>query len=377
MRVLWMLSGIAMGGGERNIVSVLPHLRDSGITVYLCTLNRRRDSPLAQVFAESGIERFDLGAKRMVDPGAWRRFSELLTRLKVDLVHAEDQDTIVYTALAHRLHAVRTVMTRHVMEEPVTSWKTGLRAQLVLWSARFGMNRIIAVAEVVRRQFAQQTHVPLAKIETIYNGIELEKFNTRGRRDAIRAKLGWDSHRRIAAFVSVMRPGKGFEVLFQAIPKIKAVIPDFQVKLVGSGPLEAELREQAAPLGDAVEFLGQRMDVPDLLGASDLLIQASWSEALPTVLIEAGAAGLPVVATSVGGTREIVQDGKGGFLIPAGEAGALADRTVEILNSPALADEMGRTAHDFVVKTFSLQRQAEQTVALYQAVLAGKHENPV
>jgi glycosyltransferase involved in cell wall biosynthesis len=130
-------------------------------------------------------------------------------------------------------------------------------------------------------------------------------------------------------------------------------------------------------LGDAVEFLGERMDVPDILRASDLLIQASWSEALPTVLIEAGAAGLPVVATDVGGSAEIVQDGKSGFIVPPGNPAALAARTITLLQAPALAQQMARYAHDFVHATFSLPRQAEQTLALYTQVLRRRHENPV
>ncbi len=369
MRVLWMLSGIAMGGSERNIVSVLPYLRDCGITVMLCTLNTRRDSPLAQVFARTGIERYDVAARQMADPGALRRFSRLLSDLHIDLIHAEDQDTIVYAGLARRMLGIPAVMTRHVLEEPSSTWKETFRARLVLWSARFAMDRIIAVSEFVRRRFARQAGVPLSKIETIYNGIDLERFTPGPAREDLRNKLSWDARRPIAAFVSVMRPGKGFEVLFQAIPLIRASAPDFQVKIIGEGPLEAELRRQAVPLGDAVEFLGQRMDIPELLHASDLLIQASWSEALPTVLIEAGAAALPVVATDVGGSSEIVEHGKGGLIVPAGDAAALAASTVALLQSPERAAAMGRYASDFVHKTFSLPGQAERTIALYSRLL--------
>ncbi len=374
MRVLWMLSSIQMGGAERNIVSVLPYFRECGMEVVLCTLNTRRDSPLAQVFAQTGLQRHDLGARRMLDPAAFRRFFRLLSNLQIDLIHAQDQDTIFYAGIARRLRGTPAVMTRHVLEEPSTTWKEAIRAQLVLLSARFGMDRIIAVSEFVRHRIGQQAHVPLSKIETIYNGIDLERFEPGPTRQDLRSKLGWDLQRPIAAFISVMRPGKGFEVLFQAIPQIQASIPALQVKIIGQGPLEAQLRQQAAPLGDAVDFLGQRMDIPDLLHASDLLIQASWSEALPTVLIEAGAAALPVVATDVGGSREIVQDGKSGLLIPPGDPAALARNTVALLQSPGGAADMGRYACSFVHNTFSLSKQADQTSALYARVLGRRLE---
>jgi len=101
------------------------------------------------------------------------------------------------------------------------------------------------------------------------------------------------------------------------------------------------------------------------------LIQSSWSEALPTVLIEAGAAAIPVVATNVGGTAEIVEDARSGYVIPAGDSEMLANRTIEILLSPDLKHRMGRHAREHVSKTFSLEKQARETIALYESVISG------
>ena len=371
MRVLVMMSSIAMGGGERNVVSILPALKQAGVDVMLCTLNTRRDSLLVEDFSRSGITRFDLQARRMVDLGSWRRFSALLRNQDVDLVHAQDQDTIIYAGLAHRLLKIPTVMTRHVLQEAAYSWKTALRARMVFWSARYGMDRIVAVSEAVRCEFAEQTGIPSSKIETIHNGIELERFDLRQDKYAVRQKLGWNLQSSIIILVSVLRPGKGFDVLFDALPRIQAAVPGVQLKIVGGGELEAELREQAKPFGTtAVEFLGSRMDVPELLRASDILLQASWSEALPTVLIEAGAASLPVVATNVGGTREIVQDGVGGFIVEPGDSINLANRVVDILRNRELKTAMGKSAHDQAFNTFTLSKQAQKLKSLYEQILA-------
>ncbi len=372
MKVLLMLSSIAMGGAERNIVSVVPYFQKAGIEILLCTLNKRRDSPLAEIFAASGVERFDLGARRMTDIKAIRKFGAFLHDRKIDIVHAEDQDTIIYAGLSRRMFHVPSLMTRHVLQEPVTSWKTYLRSRMVFWSARFGVNAIVAVSEEVRRQFSKQAHVPLEKIHTIHNGIEFEKFRLNTDKSKLREMLGWDARRPTAVFVSVLRPGKGFEVLLGAIPIIKRSLPDFVVKIVGGGELEMDLKRQFAPLGEAVEFLGQRMDIPQILSASDVLIQASWSEALPTVLIEAGAAAIPVVATRVGGTEEIVHHGKSGYVIEPGDSGALAERVIEILKSPILQKQMGVAASSFIQKNFSLELQVEQTISLYKKIIYRK-----
>jgi glycosyltransferase involved in cell wall biosynthesis len=374
MRVLLMLSSMAMGGAERNIAAVLPHLSAvEGVQLTLGTLNTRRDSPLAALIAQSGVPRFDMGARRMVDRQAWRRYTDFLRRERIDLVHSQDQDTHVYNALSRRFLGIPSVMTRHVMFEPFTNLKTRLRAQLVLLSARYGADRVIAVSEAVRQQFARQARLPLERIETVYNGIELEKFNTRAKRAQTRAALGWAQDAPIVIMVAVLRGGKGHDVLLEALPRLRENVPNVQIMLVGDGEERALLERMVAPHGDVVHLLGQRMDVPELLGASDVLVLPSWSEALPTVLIEAGAAGLPCVATDVGGTREIVVDGETGYVIPKGDSTALAARLTDLLTDSARARQMGEAALRRVAQLFTLPQQAQRTAAVYQrAVVRGK-----
>lgn len=370
MRVLLMLSSMAMGGAERNIAAVLPHLSaQEDIQLTLGTLTTRRDSPLAALAAQSGVPRFDLGARRMVDWQAWRRYADFLRRERIDLVHSQDQDTNIYNALSRRLLGVPSVMTRHVMFEPFTNFKTRLRAQLVLIAARCGADRVIAVSEAVRQQFARQARLPLERIETVYNGIELEKFATRAQRAVTRARLGWAQDAPIVIMVAVLRGGKGHEVLFEAAPLLRQRVPNVQIMLVGDGEERAKLESLAAPHADYIHFLGQRMDVPELLGASDVLALPSWSEALPTVLIEAGAAGLPCVATDVGGAREIVIDGETGCIIPKGDSAALAARLADVLSDSARARRMGEAALQRVSSLFTLPQQARRTVEVYRRAL--------
>jgi glycosyltransferase involved in cell wall biosynthesis len=370
MRAVLMISSIAMGGAERILVSVLPHLRATGLDVRLVSLNTRRDSPLTEDFNKSGIERFDLGAKRMIDPQAWSKFITMLRQEKIDILHAQDQDTNIYAAVAHLRHGMASVMTRHVLVEPMDTWKEAIRAWMVLTAAKYGFNKIVAVSEAVRQSFSKQAGIPLSHIETIYNGIEVERFATRHKREAKRAEMGWQPDTLIVIMVAVLRRGKGHEVLFEAIPQIQVAVPNVKIKLVGEGELSESLREQAQPYGDVVEFLGQRKDVPELLGASDVLILPSLSEALPTVLIEAGAASLPLVATDVGGSAEIVETGKTGFIVPPGQAQPFAEKLIYLLKNSDEARQMGERARERIVSLFSLEQQARQTVALYERILA-------
>lgn len=369
MRPLLMMSSIAMGGAERIMVAKLPYLLDLGLDAKVCTLNTRRDSPLTEKLVQTGVQRYDLSAKRMLDYAAWRRFVQVLRDEQIDIIHAQDQDTIVYGALAHRLLGIPTVMTRHVLVEPAPDIKKFLRAQLVLKSSRFGYNRVVTVSDAVRQDFSKRAHIPLNRIQTIYNGIDLDKFDTREGRAAKRAELGWAAEDKIVVMVAVLRAGKGHEVLFKAIPQIKAALPDAKIKLVGGGELEESLKKQAAPHADVVEFMGERMDVPEILGASDLLVLPSWSEALPTVLLEAGAACLPVVATDVGGTKEIVNEGETGYVVPAGDAQQFAARIITVLQDLDHAHQMGERARQWVTDHFSFEKQASELKALYDTVI--------
>ncbi len=373
MNVLLMISSIAMGGAERVLVSLLPHLRQiEGVNLMVCTLNTTRDSPLIEPFERTGVPRYDLGVPNLMDVTGWQRFLRLVREKEIDIISAQDQYTNLYGVLAHFATRIPVVMTRHVMVEPTDSRKEKILAQMTLWALRYGADQTIAVSEAVRQHLSKQARIPLSRIETIHNGIEVGRFDTKSQRAAKRREMGWPEDQPTVIMVAVLRRGKGHEVLFDVVPQLQARIPNVRIKLVGEGELGEQLRQQAAPLGEAVEFLGQRMDVPELLGASDVLVLPSWSEALPTVLIEAGAASLPVVATDVGGAAEIVAEGETGYLIPPVDAAQLAGRLIDVLTDQELAHQMGVKAKQRVDALFSLQRQAQQTTALFRRTIAAK-----
>ncbi|MEL6307848.1 MAG: glycosyltransferase family 4 protein [Chloroflexota bacterium] len=368
MRVIIMISSLAMAGTERNIVSVAPYIKAQGIDLRLVSMNTRRDSPLADEFASTGIPRFDLAAKRMTDLKAWQRFTDYLRAEKIDVIHAQDQDTIIFGALAHHRIGTPTVMSRHVLFEPADTMRENMRAKMVLTAARRGFDKVIAVSEAVRQDFSQLADISLDKIETVYNGLDIDRFMVDTPKATLREKFGWDTDARIITMVAALRRGKGHEVLFDAVPKIKEAVPNAHIMLIGDGEIAEQIKTQAQPHSDVITFLGQRTDVPELLAASDALTLPSWAEALPTVLIEAGAAGLPCVSTDVGGAKEITLDGDTGYIVPPGDSDMLAERLITLLQAPDEAEAMGQRARERVTKTFTLENQARETAALYERI---------
>ena len=350
MRALLTLSSLQVGGAERNVVSVLPHLQQCGIDVGLCTLGTLPDSFLAEELRRHDVPRFDLGARRLLDPIAFGRLMRLLRTFRPDVIHGEDQYASLFSAASARLLGIPFVYTRHNEREDSATFNQHARAQLTLRGAR-GASRVIAVSEAIRRFLAGPGGVSLERIETIHNGIDLRPFAGGASRALLRQRHGWSETERVVLMVAVVRKDKGHDVLFDAIRMVRNGVPDARFKIVGDGPWLARRRSEAADLSDCVEFLGNCNDVPDLLMAADLLVSPSWTEALPTAPIEAGAAGLPVVATDVGGTREIVEHGVSGYLVASGDAGGIAARISEILADRSLAARLGGAARERVGRT--------------------------
>lgn len=371
MRAVIMMSSMPMRGMERNVVAVLPYLKAQGLDVRICTLNKKRDSALVQDFEKTGVERFDLEASRLLDRNAWKKFAEMIKDEQIDIIHAQDQDTILMAGFAHWRLKSKTVMSRHVLFEHAGNWKRKMRRDLVLNTARRRMDKVVAVSEAVRQDFAQLAKLPLEKIVTIYNGLDVEKFNIQDRRATKRAEMGWQDDEPIVIMVAALAEGKGHDLLIEAVPQIKAAIPNVKIKLAGKGPAADSIKAAAEPYMDVLEFLGERNDIPELLVASDVLVQTSWAEALPTALMEAGAASIPVVATDVGGSSEIVVDGETGYIVPKGDAGAVAKRLADVLNQPETAASMAQNARQRIVDLFSLEQQAKQTIALYERIVSG------
>jgi glycosyltransferase involved in cell wall biosynthesis len=165
---------------------------------------------------------------------------------------------------------------------------------------------------------------------------------------------------------------KNHALLLRALDRVREHLPCVRLLVIGDGPLHGELESLTARLNIRanVTFLGTRNDVPDLLAALDLFILSSISESLSLTLIECCAAGKPIVATDVGGNREIVRHGQTGLLVPPDDDGALANAITEILSDPARGTRMGRAARTRFEEEFTLEVMAAKYRTLYEDLAA-------
>ena len=366
VRPLVLLSGLAAGGAERVAVSLVCRLAERGHSVGLCTLTSRiDDEQFARELRHAGVVRHDLGARRLAEPRACVAYLRFLQRAGFNVVHAHGQDAWILASLVRRVTPIPLALTRHVLDEPADTWRQSLRRQCALASARHG-DALVAPSSATAERLAELAGICSSRIHVIPNGVDLDRFDLRNAstvRADVRRTLGLTEHDQMVLVPAVLRPGKGHDVLLDALPLIQAACPRVNIVFAGGGERETELRERTR--GSVVTLLGHRTDVPELLAGCDLVVLPSLAEALPTALIEAGAARRPVVATRVGGTAEIVEHGVTGLLVPPGDSHVLASAVITVLSDPAKAHAFGDAGRTAVHYRYSLDAHVDRTLELW------------
>jgi glycosyltransferase involved in cell wall biosynthesis/peptidoglycan/xylan/chitin deacetylase (PgdA/CDA1 family) len=210
--------------------------------------------------------------------------------------------------------------------------------------------------------------VPNYKILVIPNGIDPSAF----------PEHTYPSTPRRIAMVACLREEKRIDVLIRAMPQVLARYPDVELALGGEGRCREELTRITHELGltERVRFLGHRDDVPQVLAEADLFVLPSRSEAFPNSVMEAMAAGLPVIASNVGGIPELVRDGHNGRLVPAGDVDALARAMLDVLETPSQAERFGRAGREIIERTYSFDRMVDQFETLYETEYGARKTAP-
>ncbi len=215
---------------------------------------------------------------------------------------------------------------------------------------------VVANSRAAARQLESEG-VPRERIEVIANGIQLDRFAPRSVAGPISTILT----------VANLRAEKAHEVLLAAAARLAPVFPRLQFQIAGDGERMQELRALAAQLGvtRCVTFLGHREDIPALLASADAFVLPSRSEAFPNGVIEAMAAGLPVIASATGGLLDLIETGKTGLLVPPDNAQALADAIASLVLSPGRAAALGASAREEVTRRYSFDRMVRSFEDLY------------
>jgi glycosyltransferase involved in cell wall biosynthesis len=363
LRVLTLIDRpITSGGGERMASVIAERLDPSRSERWLCS---SRSSP-AQTFearlTEAGVRLLTLQRTSPAAVWAWRPLVQLLRRERIDVLHAHKFGSNVWGTVVGRIARVPVVVAHE------HSWSyegQAVRRFLDREVVGRGADAFVAVSREDERRMASVEGVDPSVIRFIPNGIP-EQLRRGG---DVRAELGIDPGAPVIGAVGQLREEKRLDVLLEAVRALLPRFPGLVVLLPGAGPEEGALRAAAAGL-DGVRFLGLRDDIPDVLAALDLAVLCSHREGSPLSVMEYMAAGLPVVATRVGGVPDLIADGVHGLLVAPGDARALADAIGALLDDPARRAEMGALARERQRAEFDLDVMVGRVQALYEELFA-------
>ncbi len=366
--ILHVIDTTGPGGAETVFIDLASKLP---IDQYKAIVTIRGKGWVYDELLRRGIQPVLLDAKGSFN---WRfllKLRKLIKQEKVDLIQSHLLGAGIYSALAGFITRTPVVATFHGLVD------IGINERfkaIKIGSINLGANKVIGVSKLLMIDILQRTKLKHEKIQVIYNGIDTALFA--GKRSIkLREKFGWGNDDFIVGCLGNIRPAKAYNILLDAAnivsnadSKVRFVIagqPDKENKLYN------ELLDQRERLGlcDHVQFLGFIDDSVEFLSNLDLFVSSSISEGLPLSAIQAMAAGLPLLATRVGGYEELVTHGKNGWLVEPGQSELLAKAILQLKENEKLRQELADDSQHHVTDVFDVSAMLKSYTAVYDGIL--------
>lgn len=368
-RVLQFIGSFNQGGSERQAVAL----------TRLLTHDSTYDTRVA-VLSGEGVLRAEVESLGMADIPEFPlssffsteflrqavRCSRYLRSNHIDLVHTHDFYTNVFGMTAARLAGIRA----KVASKRET---LGMRTpnQVRVEKMAFAMADAIVVNSEAVREYLRAEGVVEKKLSLIYNGLDITRFEQPQPAD-LRAEYEVADDAKVITLVANLRHHvKNVPMLLKAAKTVVESAPDVVFVIAGEGELRTELEQMASTMNISsnIRFLGRCTNVPALLSISDICVLTSTAEGFSNSILEYMAAGKPVIATDVGGAREVVHDGVTGYLVASDDHQKLAQHLLTLINDDARSVEFGEAGRKIVKDRFSEKAQLESTLALYDSLL--------
>jgi len=358
MKVLMINCADMWGGGEVLTLDLARGLLDMGVNLHL---GCNPDTIISKKAMEKEIPVITTPMRTSKDLPAVFNLRKIIKKEKFTIVHTHTmRDHILSAAAVHLLKDVTEIRTQHIHFPEILEFF--LRRVYNNWT-----DMTICVSHFIRKDLERHGIKP-EKLVVKYNGIDLKKFEFDRSKPSFRQEMDFsDSHKLIGCIGSLMKK-KGQEYVIKAMPGVLEKFPSSRLIIVGSGEDEKYFREIAGELSieDKTIFTGIRHDIPRILDSFDIAVVPSvWQDPCPLSVMEAMYAGVPLIASSVGGIPEEIEDGVTGIIVPPGDTDAILKSILNLLNSRDRAKEMGKNAREKVIKEFTVERMCKDVLGIY------------
>lgn len=367
---MYFIDGLGMGGAERLMVPILANLNREVFEPRVCVFKVKGGNPIADELQANGIPVDFLPIPYLRDLTAVPRLWKYLKNHQADLVHTQLEFAATLGSFASRLRGLPNVCTIHTMPSQDMSIRWKAHQQMEWFSLKLFCDRVISVSEEARQYHIAISNSAPEKIVTLYNGIDLTPYRDHGgalERESVRREFGIPADAPVFVTVAVLRELKGIQFMIRAMPAILKPFPNAYYLIVGDGSHRGALEEEVKNTGveNNIIFAGTRSDIPRILAACDVFVLPTLTEALPTVLAEAMASHLPVIASAVGGVPEMIVDGENGILVESGNVQDLEDAAARMLSNPLLRKQMSGAGWRVVDQKFNVTVQVRHLEQLY------------
>ncbi|PKO90307.1 MAG: glycosyltransferase family 1 protein [Betaproteobacteria bacterium HGW-Betaproteobacteria-10] len=361
MRILHTESSTGWGGQENRTMNELVAMRERGHELAVVS---RPGARIIERAKEAGFQTYAVNMRGAIDFPALFKLRGVMQGFRAEIVNTHSSRDTQLAGMAARtlFKRPRIVRTRH-LALPITSRFT----YSVL------PDHVVTVSKFVEN-YLVEAGVPRTAISTIATGVDFSRYDRSTVQGNLRDELGLAPDSLLIGTVAILRAKKGHAEILDAVPEVLKRFPGAHFVFAGDGAQTANLKARIAAegLATSVHLLGLRRDVTNVLASLDIFVLPTHQEALGTAFIEAGAMGLPTVASNVDGVPEVVQDGRTGLLVPAQNGKALVEPICRLLADPVYRQGMGANAAEFVRRKFAREVMAAGMERLYQQLLEAK-----
>lgn len=369
--IAFVHSALGRGGAERLRYTVLKELVSQNVACRVCLF--RGDGDLVPAVRDLGIPVDVLNVSGTIySLKTTLRLAAWLKKTKPSVVHGGQFLTNLHTTAASKLAGIGPVIIEEHGHNRWKRWHHRLLDRLVCSKA----DGVVCCSGSVKRVAQSSMSAPADLFHVLHNCIDLDEIGGRSEtRPQVRKSLGVSDDEILVGTVGTLRPEKGHSVLIQAWRLLREQHADMRIKLVivGDGPIRQQLHDEAKDVPGIV-WAGSRSDVGEVLAAMDVFVFPSIDEGLGIALLEAMATGLPSVVSSEGGIPEIVEDGKTGIIVKAGDSNALCDGLVRVFRDSGLRKKLGETACRYSLSKHNPAFYCENLLRLHAVLMNRRNE---